>query len=247
MFETLKTSDLSENNRGVLRAATRTRPPIWLVEENGKTAVVKDYSSKGFLYRNLAARFLIWRESKALRLLEGIEGIPKLYRVIDGVALVIENIPGRDLEKLEREIVMGRQNRVPDVEINGRRLLSENFFKALQEIVEKVHERGVVHCDLKRTPNILIGNDGLPYIVDWASFMHEREFRFFPFNIVYRRFLKDDFDAVIKHKVHNRPDIATVEEKSIYEIYKRGREKRGPERAIRAVRAWLREMIKKLA
>ncbi|RLB31796.1 MAG: hypothetical protein DRH20_15430, partial [Deltaproteobacteria bacterium] len=44
MFESLKRSDLPLIHKAVLRRATSTRPTIWIVEEKGVRAVVKDFS-----------------------------------------------------------------------------------------------------------------------------------------------------------------------------------------------------------
>ena len=98
----------------LMRKPSNTRPTLWVVEEDGVRAVVKDYSTNRFLYRNIIGRFLVWRESKAYRRLRGLKGIPAFYRAIDGLALVFEEIPGRSVEGLEKE-----------------EKLSEGFFKEL--------------------------------------------------------------------------------------------------------------------
>ena len=105
MFDELKLSDLPKRQCGIVRTPSSTRPAIRVVEENGVRAVVKDYSANRFVFRNIVGRFLVWRESKAFRKLKGLKGVPTLYRVIDGLALVIEEIPGRSLENLEKEML----------------------------------------------------------------------------------------------------------------------------------------------
>jgi len=224
MFESLKISDLPHRNLGVLREPSSTRPTLWLVEENGMRAVVKDYSSNRFLYRNTIGRFLLWRERKAYRKLKGIKGIPICYRVIDGLALVIEEIPGRNIEGLENE--------------GG---LSEEFFNQLQEVLEKVHSRGLVHCDLKRAPNTLLGDDRRPYLVDWSASISEREFRFFPLNLIYQRFLQDDLNAITKMKLRHCPQSVTPEEARRY--FHRSK----TEETIRSVRDKLRNWLQRIA
>lgn len=249
MFESLKLSDLPEKNCGILRHPTSTRPVIWVVEEGGKRAIVKDFSSNGFLYRNIIGRILIWRESKAYKRLNGVRGVPEFYRVIDGLALVVEKIEGSNAQDIEK--IIGRMRAGPgsDVEELDRAIskFDGDFFDSLKVLTEKIHERGVAHCDLKRTPNIMLGDDGQPYIVDWASFMSESEFRFFPLNLIYRKFLQDDYMAVTKLKVNNRPDIATAEEIESYNSYKSRREKRGMEKAVRTIRSKLRSLLRKIA
>jgi serine/threonine protein kinase len=224
MFESLKLSELPRRQCGVLRKASNTRPALWLIEENGLRAAVKDYTPNGFLYRHIIGRFLIWRESKAYRGLEGLKGVPTFYRVIDGVALVIEAVSGRTVEGLEKE------ERLP-----------ERFFQELRDLVESVHKRGFAHCDLKRAPNVLRGNDGKPYIIDWSSAISEQEFRFFPFTLIYRRFILDDFDGILKIQLRHRPEAVPLEEKRRY--YHRSR----VENLVRGIRDGLRSLLQKIA
>ena len=212
----------AEEKGTVLRKPTSTRPAILLLEENGKRAIMKDFSKNRFLYRNVVGRFLVWREGKAYRKLEGIQGVPALYRIIDGTALVIEAIPGNDMESLEK--------------MKGP---PESFFDALSQLISLCHERGVAHCDLKRAPNTILGNDGRPYIVDWAASILREEFRIPPMNLIHRRFMRDDHMAVVKLKLRHRPETVTQEEKDRYYYRSRG------EMIIRAVRDKLRELLQR--
>ena len=157
MFDSLKPSDLPKKQSYVFRKPSTTRPTIWVVEENGLRAVVKDYSTNKFVFRNTVGRFLVWREGKAYKKLKGLRGVPNIYRVIDGLALVIEQIPGRDLKKVTREM------QIP-----------ETFLGALKDLVHDLHGRGIAHCDLKKATNILMGKDGLPYIIDWGASISEK-------------------------------------------------------------------------
>ena len=224
MLKSLKLSDLHQSRHRILRAPSSTRPTLWVAEGNGSRAVIKDFSSNGFLFRNIVGRFLIWRERRAYSKLRGLKGIPHYYRVIGGLAIVLEEISGRNLEGLE-----------------GEKRLEEDFFNDLRRLVESVHDRGLAHCDLKRSPNILIGDDNQPYIVDWSASVSEGEFKFFPLNIIYSRFLRDDFNAIIKIKLQYIPDSISPEEKQRYYYRSTG------EKLIRAVRDRLREILKKVA
>lgn len=223
MFETLKLSDLPKKQCNIVRGPSSTRPTIWVVEEDRVRAVVKDYSTNKLFFRNTIGRFLVWRESKAFRKLRDLKGVPNLYRVIDGLALVIEEIPGRSLENLEKEI------RLP-----------ESFFSALKDLVVSFHKRGIAHCDLKRAPNTLLGDDGLPYIIDWGASISEGEFRIPPLNLIYRRFLLDDFMAIIKLKLRHIPEAVTSAERERYDY------RSGGERLIRAIRDRLRDFLQRI-
>jgi len=224
MFESLKLSDLSKERCMLLRHGSHTRPALWVVQEHGVRAVVKDFSRGKLFYRGIIGRFLVWRENKAYRKLRGLRGIPALYGVINGLALVVEEIPGKRLKKHKGDIA-----------------LPEAFFDGLEQTIEGFHRRGLAHCDLKNASNILVGNDGMPYIVDWAASISEREFRFFPLNLIYRRFVSDDRAAITKLKLQYLPHLLSEEEKRCYAYQSL------TERAVRGVRNAFRKALQRIA
>jgi len=224
MFDDLRLSDLPLRQLAILRAPTSTRPAISLISEGNQRAIVKDWSANKFVFRNTVGRFLVWREAKAYRRLKEINGVPALYRVIDGLALLLEAIPGKDLETLQ-----------------GEKKLDNTFFRPLKDLVDRCHRRGVAHCDLKRAPNTILGDDGRPYIVDWSASICATEFRFFPLTHIYARFLRDDYMAIVKLRLRYAPESVTKEEKRAY--YQRSR----AENAVRKARDRLRELLQKLA
>lgn len=224
MFSDLTLSDLPHRQCGVIRGPSSTRPILWVLEENNVRVVVKDYSANGFLFRNIIGRFLVWRECKAYGRLKGLEGVPAFYGTIGGLAVAFEELSGRNLEGLEHEVI-----------------LPEKFFEDLRALVERIHKRGLAHCDLKRAPNTIIDPDGKPYIVDWTAAIADREFRFFPLNLIYQRFIQDDFNAIIKLQLRHCPESIDPGERKRYFH-------RGPiERAIRSIRDRAREILQKIA
>ena len=219
-----KTIAKTLNQGRILRRPSRTRPALWLIDLRGRQVVVKDYSVNRFLYRHLVGRFLIWRESKAYRRLRGLKGVPKYYGKIAGLALVLEAVPAESVENLEKV-----------------QKLPEEFFKTLRTLVDAFHQRGLAHCDLKRAPNILLGDDAQPYIVDWSAAITFPEFRFFPFNLIYQRFVLDDLKAVTKLQLRHCPQSLSPAERKRY--FQRSR----MERLIRKIRDRSRELLQKIA
>jgi serine/threonine protein kinase len=224
MFESITLQGLPGKQKAILRPAAATRPALRVIEEDGVRAVVKDFSTNRFLFRNLAGRFLVWRESRAYWQVAGLEGVPRVYRVIKGLAIVLEQIPGTSLNDVEKPSD-----------------LPEGFFEACETLVSRVHAKGVAHCDLKREPNILVGSDGRPYFVDWAAAILRRECRFFPFNRIYERFLLDDELAIIKLKLKHCPGAVSREENERLQY------RSGPEKTIRGIRDRLRTLLKRIA
>jgi tRNA A-37 threonylcarbamoyl transferase component Bud32 len=220
----LKLSDLPKKRMTTLRRPSSTRPALYRIEEGHARAVVKDYSVNRWVFRNLVGRFLIWREKKAYRRLEGLKGVPALYGVVGGLALVLEEIHGRSMEGLEKK------ERLP-----------ATFFENLRDLVEAFHRRGLCHCDLKRAANVLVGDDGRPYIIDWSAAILEKEFKFFPARLIYKRFLLDDRYAVIKFQLRHCPEAIHPEDLRRYQD-------RSPvERAVRKLRDRARRFLQKVA
>jgi len=223
MFESIKLSDLPEIQCEILRRPSSTRPVLRVIEEGGKRAVVKDFSVNGFIYRNVAGRFLVWREKKAYEKLKGIKGVPVFYGSINGLALIMEEIPGKSIKAVHRS--------------TG---IPEQFFLDLHDLLDTIHARGIAHCDLKRAPNIILGHDGKPCLVDWSASIFKSEFRFFPLSLIFKRFVKDDMNAIIKLKLKYSPEAVSQEEKERY--MSRG----FFERIIRNIRDNARKLLKKI-
>jgi len=217
---TIKTS---VNKNTVVREATSTRPLIRIIDKDGIRAIAKDFHHNGFFFRNIFGRFLVWREVRAYRKLSGLKGVPRLLEVIEGPAIVLELVAGMPMKEAAKQ-----------------KKLSPVFFDALKDMVDSIHEKGIVHCDLKNAGNIFVGSDGGPVILDWASSISEKEFGFFPLKIIYNRFLLDDYRAIIKHRLHFLPASVSMEERVRYN------HRSLTEKTIRAIRDRLRIWLQKI-
>ncbi len=186
----------------IIRNLANTRPIVWQTEINGKKVIIKDFRKNRFFFRNTVGRFLVWREERTYRKLAGIKGIPKLYGTIDGLALVIEFIAGKNLGKIKKS------DKLPS-----------SFFDFLDNTVRTIHDLGIVHCDLKKASNIILGEDGFPYIIDWAASIHKDEFDIPILKLIYERFRIDDELAIIKHKLKYAPYLVTKRERIRYNYH----------------------------
>ena len=108
-------------------------------------------------------------------------------------------------------------------------------------LVEAFHRRGLCHCDLKRAANVLVGDDGRPYIIDWSAAILEKEFKFFPARLIYKRFLLDDRHAVIKFQLRHCPEAIHPEDLRRYQ------DRSAVERAVRKLRDRARRFLQKVA
>jgi hypothetical protein len=205
-----------------LRPGGGSRPALLLAEDQGQQAVVKDYRASGWLLRTLVGPWLIGREERLYRILQGAPGVPRLFGRLDRHALVVEHIPGRACSEY------------PDGS------LPLEFFHRLEAVVDALHERGVVHCDIKNRSNIVVAEGLQPYIVDFAS-AFTRAGGLGPLRrFLFERFRIDDRRAVVKARL--LVGRFWTEEDEHFAFH------HGPaERAVRAMRNAARRIFKLLA
>jgi len=156
-------------------------PAVSVVDHEGRLAVLKDYRRKNPLTRSLIAPALVKREFTVLRHLDGIPGIPKAYAILDKRALLIEYVEGQTINKFKA----------------GE--LSDRVYERLVDLVRAMHERGVVHLDLRQRKNILIAGEQ-PWLIDFANAMRGR---------LTTKLRGVDESALLKFKQRNWPHLLT--------------------------------------
>lgn len=183
-FAALTRDQLPTYLRAYLRRGGGSRPALLLLERDGVQVVVKDYRDSGRLMRALIGPWLVRREEYLYRLLQGSPGVPRLIGRVDRHALAVEHISGHNCDHY-------RHGELPD-----------EFFSRLRTVVEAMHARGVVHCDIRNRRNIVVGPDAHPYIVDLASAFTSRGFLGPARRFLFERFRLDDLRGVAKAKYY---------------------------------------------
>lgn len=163
----------------LLRRQTRLNPDLRLLDWNGVPAVAKDWNRAPWLLK-LYGRWSLGREWHLLGRLDGIVGIP------------------RPLARGRHVIVMGF--------LEGRTLSSRlapelppDYFPRLEAVVARMHERGVVHLDLRQRQNVLLGADGQPCVLDFGAGLDLGRFGW-PGRLLLRWLSRVDRTAVLKLK-----------------------------------------------
>ncbi len=124
---------------------------VYLVEWKGGQVAVKDFATSPKWFRRFVAPILVGREVRALRHLNGTQGIPRFVGRVDRLAFAMEFIEGAPISTFSR----------------GE--LSPDVFPRITEVVEAMHAKGVAHGDLKRRSNLILSPDGSVWIIDFAA------------------------------------------------------------------------------
>ena len=167
------------------------KPDLSRVEQEGRVLLVKDVGEKPFIFRWTLGLWLIQKEWKIYSRLAGIRGIPQPIERIDRFAFAVEWVNGKPIDRGEQ--------------------LPASFFQNLEQILSDLHSRGVAHLDIRHKGNILISEQGEPYLIDFNSsfsFIERGWLRryFFPF------LQWVDHGGFLKLKQRVSPDTMTPQE-----------------------------------
>ena len=143
----------------VLQRGSGRKPDVRLEAWDGRPVVVKDFAARAPWLRATLGRWLVAREVRAYRALAGHPDVPRLLARLGPHAFAVEHRPGR---RLSRQ----RAGALP-----------ADFLPRLTRAVDEMHGRGVVHLDLRHRSNVLVGADGAPVLIDFASAVCLRQVR----------------------------------------------------------------------
>jgi len=167
------------------------KPDLYQVKVGEYTLMVKDVRGKSFFFRWTLGLWLIRNEWEIYSRLVGIRGIPRAVERVDRFAFVTEFVHGRPLQRGES--------------------LPVSFFSDLERILNEIHLRGIVHLDMRHKGNILISDQGDPYLIDFNSsvaFGKRGWIRHWIFPLLQRV----DYGGLLKLKARVSPTLMTPEE-----------------------------------
>jgi len=140
-------------------------------------------------------RLHAWHESGVFERLQDLEAVPRFTGRYGDHGLTHEYVEGHELERGER---------VPD-----------DFFPRLSDALVEIHRRGLAYVDLEKCENVLVGDDGRPYLFDFqiswywpASRGGER----WPLSWIRARLQQADRYHLGKLQRRTRPDLMSPEE-----------------------------------
>ena len=151
----------------------------------------------GLLPMGWIGRFLTRRELRLYSLAHDLTGVPRLIGAVGRGGLLHAYVPGHPL---------GR-----------RETVSDTFFAELADLLGSLHDRHIAYVDLNKRQNVLMGDDGKPYLIDFQISLYlppEGWRRLAPVRWFLRRFQNADRYHYLKHKRRLRPDLLTAEEQA---------------------------------
>lgn len=171
-------------NKGRFANAT-----VRLCRAGGVAWVVKDFSPKSWVIKNLVGRPALRHELKALQKLQGLVGVPQNAYQVDAYAIAYHHMPGRVLAKCPR----------------GE--YAPTYFPALEKLVQDMHARGIAHLDIRYMHNVLVCDDGSPALIDFQTAVNLPTYM----KWLSRRLQRVDISGVYKHWLKRSPETLDEE------------------------------------
>lgn len=140
-------------------------------------------------------RWLCNREMRFYSNCQDLPNVPKLLGKVGPTGLVHAYVEGQPLSK--------------------HRLIPDRLFDELFALLETLHARNIAYVDTNKPQNILQGDDGRPYLIDFQISFDLKDFGDnFLTRAILRRLQKEDRYHILKHKRKLRPDLLTEQEKA---------------------------------
>lgn len=188
----------------VFRQGLGTRPQVSLIELEGQRAVLKDFTRCAPWFGWLFGPLLAYREARALRLLQGVRGVPALIRQVNSRAILMAYVDGKTAKELPKAS-----------------LHDPAFFERVYALTDAMHARGVAHCDLRSGGNTVIDGEGQPWFVDFVSHFVQGAPWNLPWRWVFRQFCRADHIGVTRLKRRLAPELLTDADRQELELDKK--------------------------
>jgi hypothetical protein len=144
--------DLRKNGAEKISGGRWANADLLLYTHTDGTWVLKDFSPcSPFICKTWGA-WMAARELRALVHLQGIPGIPADPFALDAYAFCYRFVPGTNLKYIRRTNPPGA-----------------DFFLKLEQSVRQMHQRGIVHLDIRYMRNIVVSDAGQPLLLDFQT------------------------------------------------------------------------------
>lgn len=170
--------DTSPRTVTLQRAGGALKADVTLTRYRGETVVCKDYRRWQHTALAPVARYLMTREARMLRRLDGWAHTPDFNGFDGHYAFYMSAIDGLELGEAHRRGVPVR-------------------YGEIQRVVGELHHFHITHNDLRWT-NIMVASDGRLVLIDMASAFHAAPRR--PLHPIMNRLRRTDMAGTLKFK-----------------------------------------------
>jgi predicted Ser/Thr protein kinase len=198
-WHALSLQEIRQHGTVIHRKAHGSRPDVLQINYDGDEAVLKDYTHSDTWFRRLLAPLLVIREVRALKKLDNVTGVPRLYHVYGRHAFLIQSIRCKPASQIPKGV------------------LGNDFFERMIKVLDDIHEKGVTHCDLRSAGNTLVTEDQQPWLVDFVASIHQSSKWNIPGRWIFDQFVDADEGAILKLKMRLAPQLLTEDELERYE------------------------------
>ena len=140
-------------------------------------------------------RLHAWHESTVFERVDDLQLVPRFTGRYGRHGITHEFVEGHELVRGEH--------------------VRDDFFDRLRDGLIEIHQRGVAYVDLEKPENVLVGDDGAPWLFDFqvsCAWPFRRGRGFPPFRWLLARLQQTDLYHVEKLRRRCRPDSMTFEE-----------------------------------
>lgn len=122
---------------------------------DGETIVCKfnRQAPIGWIPMRWLGRFLGYRERYFLHALAGVPGIPKVFREVMVNGCNLPNVVAHEF--------------IPGKPLSLASNLRSDFFDNVKLLLAELHKRRIAYCDLHKQENVIVGDDGTPFLIDF--------------------------------------------------------------------------------
>jgi len=138
----------------------------------------------------------------------------RIYSMVADLPQVPELGPRFGMRGYFHKFIEGKT--LHELDRDGRRNLPDDFFDRLKTTIEEIHRRRIFYLDLNKQGNIIFGDDGGPYLIDFQVSIYFK-YRNRLFDKLLDLFIPEDIYHLYKHKRRFRPDLMTEEEMRLSE------------------------------
>jgi hypothetical protein len=158
------------------------------IDQNVIVCKFNRQSPVGLIPMRWLGRWLAYREHYFLSALSDVCGIPEVYDDIRVDGKVAQNAVAHAF--------------VPGSPLSLCSDLDPLFFERIEGLVAELHRRRIVYVDLHKQENVIVGDDGLPYLIDFQVSLYLPN-RFW-LNPLFRILQDCDRYHLYKHRKHLR-------------------------------------------